>query len=92
MVRSFLAFLDTGSSGLSLTRTCWGTYSGVAFLLDVALLEKVFWVGSVTGTCLGACLAGAFPLAFVEELSGEETIFSTCSSSCYEGLGVSGDL
>jgi len=60
--------------------------------LDVALLEEVFWVGSVTGICLGPCSVGAFPVAFVVELSGEETISSTCSTSCSADLRVSGDF
>ena len=83
---AFLAFFDLGSAGLSSTGTCLGTYSGVAFLSDEALLVEGFTFRVSTGTCMGTCLVGAFPLTLTEVSSGAETSSSTWSGSCSEGL------
>ena len=80
----FLAFLELGSSGSSSIGPCSGTYYGVAFLL--VFLEDAFWVSGVSGTCWGPYSIGRFPISLAGELSGEETISSTCVSSCSEAL------
>ena len=81
---TFLAFFDSGSLGLSLIGTCLGTWFEVAFLLDEALLVEGFTFGVSTGTYVGTCLAGDFPLALTEVSSGEKTISSTCWGSYSE--------
>jgi len=69
---AFLAFFNLGSSGLSSTRTCLGICSEVAFLLDEVLLVEGFTFGVLTGTCVGTCLPGAFPVALTKVSSGVE--------------------
>jgi len=76
-----LAFLDFGSSRLTLTGTCLE----VAFLFDAVFLEEGFSDGVEKGTYSEACLAGALPLSLASMFSREEPTSSTCSVSCSEG-------